>query len=175
MAEGRRPPARKPDGAARAPARTPPARTPAKAGKAPAKAKPARTPGRAAKPGRKQARAAKPARPGSRARRRRTALGLTLGAVVLVGLLFAFVYPTRTFLDQRDDMQRARAQYQLLATENAKLTAEAKRLQNPDEIERRARDYGLVKPGEQAFEIVPAPTTTPTTAAPAGGSTTPSP
>jgi len=37
-----------------------------------------------------------------------------LASVVLVGLLFAFVYPTRTFLDQRDDTNRARAQLALL-------------------------------------------------------------
>jgi cell division protein FtsB len=101
-------------------------------------------------------------------------LGLALGSVVLVGLLFAFVYPTRTFLDQRDAMSRARSQHELLSTENAKLTAEAKRLQEPDEIERRARDYGLVKPGEQPYVVVPTPTTPPTTA-PAGGTPTPSP
>jgi hypothetical protein len=29
------------------------------------------------------------------------------------------------------------------------------------EIERRARAYGLVKPGEQPFVIIPAPTTLP--------------
>jgi cell division protein FtsB len=99
---------------------------------------------------------------------------LVLGSVVLVGLLFAFVYPTRTFLDQRSDTARARQQLELLSAENAKLAAEAKRLRQPDEIERRARDYGLVQPGEQAYVIVPAPTV-PTTTAPARGSATPSP
>ena len=34
--------------------------------------------------------------------------------VVLVGLLFAFVYPTRTFLDQRNDTNVARAQLEVL-------------------------------------------------------------
>ena len=101
-------------------------------------------------------------------------VGMVLGSVVLVGLLFAFVYPTRTFLDQRDDTSRARAQLELLSTENAKLAAEAKRLQDPDEVERRARDYGLVRPGEQAYVIVPAPTTPPVTD-PAGGTATSSP
>jgi cell division protein FtsB len=111
-----------------------------------------------------------PARP----RRRRTALWLVLGSVVLVGLLFAFVYPTRTFLDQRSDLGRARDQLSVLSTENAKLAGEAKRLQDPDEIVRRARDYGLVRPGEQPYVIVPTPTTPPTTAPP-GGTATPSP
>ena len=58
---------------------------------------------------------------------------------MLVGLLFAFVYPTRTFLDQRADTGKARAQLELLRSENAKLAREAKKLQSDTEIERRAR------------------------------------
>ena len=92
-----------------------------------------------------------------------------LGSVVFVGLLFAFVYPTRTFLDQRNDTNDARSRLALLERANEKLAAEAKRLQDPAEVEKLARGYGLVKPGEQAFVIVPAPTTT--TAAPAPATT----
>ena len=80
-----------------------------------------------------------------------------LAAVVLVGLLFAFVYPTRTFLDQRNDTKRARAQLSLLRSENDKLEQAAERLQDPAEIEKLARRYGLVKPNEQPFVVVPAP------------------
>jgi cell division protein FtsB len=81
-------------------------------------------------------------------------------SVVFVGLLFAFVYPTRTFLDQRSDTGKAREQLTLLRTENAKLAREAKLLQSDAEIERRAREYGLVRPGERQFVIIPAPSTT---------------
>jgi cell division protein FtsB len=91
---------------------------------------------------------------------------LAAASVVLVGLLFAFVYPTRTFLDQRSQTQKARSQLDILQSENKRLAREAKRLQGSAEIERRAREYGLVKPGEQPFVIIPAPTTE-TTAAPA--------
>ena len=86
-----------------------------------------------------------------------------LGSVVLVGLLFAFVYPTRTFLDQRADTNRARAQLELLRSENARLAEETKKLQSDSEIERRGRAYGLVRPGERPFVIIPdaAPTTLP--------------
>jgi len=84
-------------------------------------------------------------------------------AVICVGLLFAFVYPTRTFLDQRDQMNRSKQQLSLLEQQNAKLAAEAKKLGSDAEIERLARErYGLVKPGERAFVIVPTPTTTTT-------------
>jgi cell division protein FtsB len=90
-------------------------------------------------------------------RRRRHTVRFALAAVVLIGLLFAFVYPTRTFLDQRDDTKRARAQLALLRSENAKLEQAAERLQDPSEIEKLARRYGLVKPNEAAFVVVPAP------------------
>jgi cell division protein FtsB len=94
-----------------------------------------------------------------------------LFVVVLVGLLFAFVYPTRTFLDQRSDTNKARAQLELLHSENARLARESKQLSTDAEIERIAREkYGLVKPGEQPYVILPAPTSTlpppPTSTAP---------
>jgi len=94
---------------------------------------------------------------------------LALFLVVLVGLLFAFVYPTRTFLDQRSETNKARAQLELLQSENQRLARESKRLSTDAEIERLAREkYGLVKPGERPFVIIPAPTTAPpTTVAPA--------
>ena len=98
------------------------------------------------------------------------AVRLAAASVVLIGLLFAFVYPTRTFLDQRSETQKARTQLDILHTENKRLASEAKRLQGSAEIERRARQYGLVKPGEHPFVIIPAPSTAPstaTTAAPA--------
>lgn len=113
----------------------------------------------------------KPA-PKKRARRRGSmTVRFALAAVVLVGLLFAFVYPTRTFLDQRSETNHARAQLALLESQNKSLAAEAKRLQSPAEVEKRARAYGLVKPNEHAFVIVPAPTVA--TVAPAADTTAP--
>ncbi len=75
--------------------------------------------------------------------------------MVLVGLLFAFVYPTRTFLDQRADTNKARSQLELLQSENARLAQETKKLKSDSEIERRGRAYGLVKPGEQSIRDHP--------------------
>jgi cell division protein FtsB len=92
-------------------------------------------------------------------------------SVILVGILFAFVYPTQTFLDQRRSTSKAREQLAVLRSESAKLGDAAKRLKSDDEITRIAREfYGLVKPGEQPYVILPAPTTTvaPTTTAPHG-------
>jgi cell division protein FtsB len=101
------------------------------------------------------------------ARRRHLVRGALLAAL-LIGVLFVFVYPTRSFLAQRDQVNQARAQLDLLRTETAKLDTEKKKLNEDDEIARIAREfYGLVKPGETPFVILPAPTTT--TAPPATG------
>jgi cell division protein FtsL len=116
-------------------------------------------------------RASAPAPPTRRERRtnraKRTShpsMRIALALVVFVGLLFAFVYPTRTWLDQRSETNKARQQLSALQTENARLARETKRLSTDSEIERLARQkYGLVRPGERAFVIVPAPST-PTTA-----------
>ena len=113
---------------------------------------------------------AKAPRPGRRGPSMRTALFL----VVLVGLLFAFVYPTRTFLDQRQSTNRARAQLELLQSENARMDREAKKLSTDSQIEQLAREkYGLVRPGERPYVILPAPTTSPV--APGGATTQPVP
>src|SRR4051812_49572529 len=95
---------------------------------------------------------------------------LALFLVVLVGLLFAFVYPTRTFLDQRDETNKARSQLEVLQSENERLARESYKLSTDAEIERLAREkYGLVKPGERPFVILPSPTTS---TAPAGATVT---
>ena len=99
---------------------------------------------------------------------------LGLLSVVLVGLLFAFVYPTRTFLDQRAETNKARAQLEVLQSENARLARESKRLSTDSEIARLAREkYGLVKPGERPFVILPKPTSS--TPTPASSSVPPAP
>jgi cell division protein FtsB len=103
-------------------------------------------------------------------KRPRAAVRTALFLVVLVGLLFAFVYPTRTFLDQRKQTGTARSQLALLRDQNAKLTKEATELNRDAVIEQIAREhYGLVKPGETPFVILPTPTSS--TVPPAPSST----
>ena len=115
---------------------------------------------RAASQRSKRSRAKREAR-AKRLRIQRPSMRLALVLVVLVGLLFAFVYPTRTFLDQRNETNKARAQLETLQAENARLARESKRLSTDSEIERLAREqYGLVKPGERSFVILPAPSST---------------
>jgi cell division protein FtsB len=88
----------------------------------------------------------------------RRALWPLLASVVFVGVLFAGVFPTRTYLAQRASISHAEKQLSVLGQQNAELRQRAKQLQTDAEIERLAREqYNLVKPGEDAFAILPPP------------------
>ena len=107
-------------------------------------------------------------------KRRLMITGGGLFAVVLVSAVVLFLFPIRTWLDQRSDVGREQDRLELLRRENAKLSEEAAKLQTDAEVERIARErFGLVRPGEQAFAILPAPTSTApsTTALPPSSST----
>ena len=87
-------------------------------------------------------------------------------SVAVVGVLFLFVFPARTYLAQRHDLAAAATRLRVLSDNNDKLAAEEAKLHDDSEIERLAREqYGLVKPGEEAYAILPSPTP-PTTAPP---------
>jgi cell division protein FtsB len=98
---------------------------------------------------------------------RRRAFRFVVSGISLVAVLFLFVLPARTYLAQRRSLSDAAARVQVLSKENAKLAQQAQVLQTDGEIERLARQqYGLVKPGEDAYAILP-PKSPPTTAPPA--------
>ena len=81
---------------------------------------------------------------------------VAIATVAVAGTLLLFVFPTRTYLGQRADIDRTRSQIETLIEENERLRAEAARLRDPAEIERIARErFFLVRPGEQAFAVVP--------------------
>jgi cell division protein FtsB len=83
---------------------------------------------------------------------------IAVASVVFVGFLFGAVFPTRTYLAQRRQIAAATERLELFQRQNALLEAEAKRLQSDEEIERIARArYNLVRPGEEAYAIVPVP------------------
>jgi cell division protein FtsB len=85
-----------------------------------------------------------------------------LAGMVIVALLFAFVFPARTLLAQRQQTENERKRLELLQEQTRKLDAETRRLQNDAEIERIARDrYNFVRPGEHPYVVVPPPTTAP--------------
>lgn len=86
---------------------------------------------------------------------RRTAWGV-VASVVLVGILFVAVFPSRTYLAQTRSIDLAERRVSVLSDQNDKLAARVQRLNTDAEIERLAREqYNLVRPGEEAFAILP--------------------
>lgn len=78
--------------------------------------------------------------------------------VVFAGITMLAVFPARTYFAQRQDLAAASERVQVLSKENAELSDRVKRLHTDEEIERLAREqYDLVKPGEEAFAILPPP------------------
>lgn len=81
-----------------------------------------------------------------------------IAAVLFIGFLFGAVFPTRTYLDQHKEIKAAEARLGLFEKQNGALEEEVARLQSDHEIERRARErFNLVKPGEEAYAVVPLP------------------
>jgi cell division protein FtsB len=95
----------------------------------------------------------------------RTAVRALLVAVVVGGILFLFVLPARTWLEQGKAISTARHQAQVLSQENQVLTKRSSQLQSSGYVEQIARqEYGLIMPGEQAYNILlPMARTTTTT------------
>jgi cell division protein FtsB len=85
-------------------------------------------------------------------------VGPALVVLVMLGILFVAVLPTRTLLQQRRDTKAATAELRELRERNAALEERARRLRDPREIEQLAREqYGLVRPGEEPYVVLPAP------------------
>ena len=83
---------------------------------------------------------------------------VVVASVIFIGILFGAVYPTRTYLAQQRELRVAHQKLELFKQQNGRLEAEAKRLESDEEIERIARArFNLVKPGEEAYAIVPVP------------------
>jgi cell division protein FtsB len=81
---------------------------------------------------------------------------LLVGGLAAVGVLFVAVFPARTYLDQHH--QRAEVVAQLNATDaqNKVLEQRIRTLNTNAEVERLAREqYNLVRPGEEAYAILP--------------------
>ncbi len=85
---------------------------------------------------------------------------ITIGlGLALVACMFVFVLPTQTYLSQRDQISRAEERLDVIRRETEQLRRDTERLSGDAEVERIAREqYGLVRPGETPYVIVPAPT-----------------
>ncbi|HZD65554.1 MAG TPA: septum formation initiator family protein [Acidimicrobiales bacterium] len=97
----------------------------------------------------------------------RRLLAVIVASVVLIGVAFVTVFPTGTFLHQSHELAQTQRQLSRLQAQDRALRARAHQLTSNAQIARLAhRDYGLVKPGQEAYVVLP--TTTTTTTAPGG-------
>jgi cell division protein FtsB len=110
-------------------------------------ARTARTPRTASAP----RRAPRTTRPTSRVRWDRIARCALL--VVLLGVLFLYIGPARTYLSTYHHAQAARAQVAVLERQNHVLKAERRALHSPLAVERAARRLGMIKAGERPFVV----------------------
>jgi hypothetical protein len=79
-----------------------------------------------------------------------------IGSAVVIGLLAVTVFPTRIWLRQSHDIADAQRRAHVLDHTNAALKKRVVDLQSDAAIERIAREqHNLVKPGEQAFAVLP--------------------
>ena len=77
---------------------------------------------------------------------------------MLVTFLFVGVMPTRTYFQQQTELATTHRRVDVLSDQNRALEKRVAELQTDEEIERLAREqYNLVKPGEDAYAILPAP------------------
>ena len=93
--------------------------------------------------------------------------GLVFAALALVGVMALAVFTAQAWLHQRQDRTTLRAQEAALTAENKALQARVDQLRSDQEVERLARQYNLVKPGEEAYFLMPPPTETTVPAEPA--------
>jgi cell division protein FtsB len=83
---------------------------------------------------------------------------LATAAVATIAALAVYVFPTRTWLDQRAALAETSVELRELEAERAALEQRVAELDSDDQIEEIARSqYGLVKPGEEAYAVLPAP------------------
>lgn len=92
-------------------------------------------------------------------RRRVTILLVLLGLAVYL----LAVFPTRSYLLQRAQVRHTESQLNTVVSSNQSLQRKIDSMNSPSQIENVARSqYGLVKPGEKAYIVLPPPSTTTT-------------
>ena len=76
---------------------------------------------------------------------------LAVGAIVLVGLLYA--RPLRSYFDAKHDLARRAADVQTLKAERRALQHRLAESTSSEALARQARRLGLVRPGERLFIV----------------------
>jgi cell division protein FtsB len=81
---------------------------------------------------------------------------LVVSILALVGVLLLGAFPARAYLDQVHERQELAARVRSLSASNDRLVQQAVQLRSDATIEQLARErYQLVRPGEEAYAILP--------------------
>ena len=93
---------------------------------------------------------------------------IAVASLAVIAIMFLFVFPTRSYLAQKRQVNAARHALEQVTAQNKELSREARQLKMPSEIERLARQqFNMVRPGEQAYNVVP-PAPQPASSTPGG-------
>ncbi len=90
---------------------------------------------------------------------------LTIALVVVgIAVYLLAVFPTRSYLLQRSQVRNTIAQVRAVESSNQTLQKKIDSMNSPSQIEQIARShYGLIKPGEKAYVVLPPKDSTTTT------------
>lgn len=81
---------------------------------------------------------------------------LLVAAVVFAGLVTVSSFPAGALLSQHRQLATTAGQVQALDRQNAALARQAGHLGDPATVEQLARsDFGFVRPGQQAYDVLP--------------------
>ncbi|HKY12939.1 MAG TPA: septum formation initiator family protein [Gaiellaceae bacterium] len=86
-------------------------------------------------------------------RRRRTSVlrWIALATLAIVALLY--YRPVKSYVETRSSLQERQAEVRKLREKRDELTRRLEEAETPEDLARRARKLGLVKPGEQLFIV----------------------
>lgn len=88
----------------------------------------------------------------SRRRRRTPALRwIALATLAIVALLY--YRPLKSYVETRSSLEERQAEVRKLRAKRDELARRLEEADTPDDLARRARKLGLVKPGEQLFIV----------------------
>ena len=73
--------------------------------------------------------------------------------LVLLAVLVSFLGPATKYVRTWQLARETRAEVRELRDDNARLRQEAKVLKEPQQIELRARQLGMARPGERAYVV----------------------
>jgi cell division protein FtsB len=80
-------------------------------------------------------------------------LGRVALLATLVVIMLLYVSPASRWLQQSSTAGRQQDELSRLTQENRELKSRVRDLRSPGALEREARRYGMVKPGERAYAI----------------------